>query len=97
MSDPTKPGQETTEYKVMLWIGIVSGMIAAALAALVSAGIVPPDSTGGAILAAAVPIFGALGAMGGKSYVDGRSNLKVANARLAAAKELNKELDSGNP
>ena len=89
MADPTKAGQETTEYKVMMWISIACGMIAAALTTLVASGAVPPTTTGGAILAAAVPIFGALGALGGKSYMDGRSNLKVANARLSAAKELN--------
>jgi butyrate kinase len=83
MADPNKPGEQTTEYKVMKWIGIIAAVLVASLTALVATGAIPPDTTGGAILAAAIPVFGALATMTGSNYIKGRSVIKAANAKSA--------------
>lgn len=79
MADPNTPGNQTSEWTAFKWMTLICAALATGLGVVVASGAVT-DATIMAILSGAVAVLGAIGGVGGKAYIQGRSAIKVAKA-----------------
>jgi len=82
MADPNTPGKDTSEWTAFKWVAMICAALAVGLGVVATSGAIT-DPTVLAVLSGAVAVLGAVGGVGGKAYINGRSAIKSAKVIAA--------------
>ena len=77
MADVT-PGNETSEFKALKWIGIIAGLLVAVMGSLTAAGVLPQEGLWATIIGAAFTV-----AKVAAAYAESRGAIKSAQVLAA--------------